>query len=136
MLSRLTDTAWQMAVLAAILVIAAIVMLAQRPAQSQPTANLPTATFTSITNGNVATIAAYNPARRAIQICVATTTASVVPVNPSSMTALTPSATVGIPIATGAAGCFIGVASINSGVTAAWQAFANGGTSNITVLEY
>jgi hypothetical protein len=105
-------------------------------AWAQTTGNLPTATFTSINNGNVATIAASNPSRRAIQICVATTTASVVPVNPAGMAPLTPSATVGIPIATGAAGCFIGVASINSGVGAAWQAFANGGTSNITVLEY
>lgn len=120
---------------------AAVVIGTKKPAKAQVTANSPVVTVTSINNGNTAQIVAYNPSRRAIQICVATTAMTIVPVNPPGMPVVTPSATVGIPVSTGAGNCYSSpFDALNSGtgggVGAAWQAFANGGTSNVTVLEY
>jgi hypothetical protein len=109
-------------------------------AKAQPTAILPTATSTTgVTTGAAVQVIGVNPSRRSIQICSFSNSANLAPVNPSGMTAVTPSATVGIPVASGA--CFtppslLTASGTSGGMGAAWQAIGVSGTASITVLEY
>jgi hypothetical protein len=69
MIARMTDAVWQAAVLLAVLAVAVIVMLANRPAHSQQTNLGPFQT--NVTVGTSATLAAVgaNPSRRGLVIC-------------------------------------------------------------------
>lgn len=108
--------------------------------EAQPTAPLPTATVTTnVTTGAALVIIPYNPGRRAIQICAFSQSINIAPVNPTNMTAVTPSATVGIPVASGA--CYssptlLTASGTSGGQGASWQAIGVSGTASVTVLEY
>lgn len=109
-------------------------------AHAQPTVSLPTVTNTSVTSGAAVQIIPYNPGRRSITICnqAGTSALTVVPVNVTSAV-VTPTASVGIPIAVGT--CFappqvLTNSGTSGGVTAAWSAIAAGATTNALVLEW
>lgn len=106
-------------------------------AKAQLTAISPVITTTTL-GASAAQIVGVNPSRRAIQICAATAAITIAPVNPSGMTAVTPSSTIGIPVSTGAGNCFsspfLTASGTSGGVGAAWQAFGN--TAVVSVLEY
>ena len=109
------------------------------PSVAQFTAVAPVATSTTgVTTGAAVSIVGANPTRRAIQICAFTNSINFAPVNPASMTPVVPSATVGIPVASGA--CFISAtvtaSGTSGGVGAAFQAIGVSGTAAVTVLEY
>jgi hypothetical protein len=110
------------------------------PLQAQPTAILPVATSTTgVTTGAAVQIIGVNPTRRNIQICAFTNSINIAPVNPAGMTAVVPSATVGVPVASGA--CFsaptlIVSSGTSGGLGAAFQAIGISGTASVTVLEY
>lgn len=126
------------AALAAILALS-LVMLDHVVAQ--PTVSLPTATNTSVTSGAAVQIIGYNPSRRSITICnqAGTSALTVVPVNPSGFPAVTPTSSIGVPIAVGT--CFsppqvLTNSGTSGGVTAAWQAIAASTTTQALVLEW
>jgi len=105
---------------------------------AQPTLIAPTATVTTVTTATPIQIVGVNPSRRAFQICAATNPILFAPVNPAGMTAVTVSATVGIPVAAGT--CFISAnvtaSGTSGGVGAALNAISTGGNAPTTVLEY
>jgi hypothetical protein len=126
------------ALVAALIVTGAFVAIGHR-AKAQFTAIAPVAISTpGVTTGAAVPIAGANPSRRAFQICTFTNSINFAPVNPAGMTPVTPTATVGIPVAAGA--CFTSAlvtASGNSGgVGAAFQAIGVSGTAVVTFLEY
>ena len=109
------------------------------PSLAQTTGIGPVATSTAgVTNGAAVQIIAANPSRRAFQICAFTNSINFSPVNPAGMTAVVPSATVGIPVAAGA--CFVSAlvttSGTSGGVGAAFQAIGVSGTAVVTFLEY
>jgi hypothetical protein len=110
------------------------------PGQAQPTVSLPTATNTSVTSSPAVQIIPYNPGRRSITICnqAGTSTLTVVPVNVTSAV-VTPTASIGVPIAVGT--CFsppqvLTNSGTSGGVTAAWTGIAASTTTNALVLEW
>ena len=109
-----------------------------RPANAQITGISPVITVTSVTSSPALQIVAYNPSRRSIEIC-SSQAITVAPVNPAGMAVVTPTSSIGIPIAAG--GCFLTPANLLASGTAAgggaaWQAIAVSTTANVSVLEY
>jgi hypothetical protein len=138
--ARAREASWTaaFALFAAIFVLTILYWGFGGKAKAQLTASLPVVTTTTL-GASAAQIIAVNPSRRAIQICTATAAITIAPVNPGSMAPVTPSATIGIPVATGGSNCYNSPLSTLSsgssgGAGAAWQAFGN--TAVVTVLEY
>lgn len=109
--------------------------------RAQPTVSAPVATATSVTSGAAVQIIGYNPSRRSITICnqAGTSALTVVPVNPGGFPAVTPTSSIGVPIATGT--CFsppqvLTNSGTSGGVTAAWQGIVASTTSSVLVLEW
>lgn len=126
--------------LAVCLAVACVLWLALwQVGRAQFTASAPDIIVTTgVTNGAAVVIAPVNPSRRAFQICAAAQSISFAPVNPAGMTAVTPTTTSGIPVASGA--CFTSAlvtASGNSGgMGASFQAIGVSGTAVVSFLEY